>query len=132
MLVIIGILATATALSIRGMLARGKRSAVKGELATIAAAVEQYEADTGNLPSAGQGLTVLTQATAKSAGHPYLTQAPIDPWGRPYQYNAPGRPAPGQSVTPAFEVFSLGPDGQEGGDDIGTWDLVRQLNTTPQ
>lgn len=120
-LVIIGILASASALAIRGVMARARRNVVKGELATFCNAVEQYEMDTHALPTVAQGLDVLTQSTPSSAGHPYIEHPPIDPWGHPYQYNLPGRD--GKS----YEIFSLGADGQEGGDDdIGTWDLVRE------
>lgn len=124
-LVIIGILASAAALSVRGIMARARRNAVKGELATISSAIEQYASETGSIPTPAQGLDVLTKATASSAGHPYMENKPIDPWGHPYQYNIPGRDGK------PYEVFSLGADGQEGGDDdIGTWDLVRQQADT--
>lgn len=124
-LVIIDILASAAALSVRGIMARARRNAVKGELATISSAIEQYASETGSIPTPAQGLDVLTKATASSAGHPYMENKPIDPWGHPYQYNIPGRDGK------PYEVFSLGADGQEGGDDdIGTWDLVRQQADT--
>ena len=49
---------------------------------------------------------------------PYLDKLPADPWGRPYQYIFPG-------VKGEVDVFSLGADGQTGGDgknaDIGSW-----------
>ena len=50
----------------------------------------------------------------------YLDRLPNDPWGRPYQYLNPG--ANGE-----IDVFSLGADGQAGGDgvnaDLGSWQL---------
>jgi general secretion pathway protein G len=52
----------------------------------------------------------------------YLKQSPVDPWGRPYQYLNPG-------VKGEIDVFSLGADGQPGGEgveaDIGNWSLNR-------
>jgi general secretion pathway protein G len=44
---------------------------------------------------------------------------PKDPWGNDYQYRAPGQNGP-------FDIWSLGADGQEGGDgesqDITSWE----------
>ena len=49
---------------------------------------------------------------------PYLDKLPNDPWGRPYQYASPG-------VRGEIDVYSLGADGQVGGEgknaDIGSW-----------
>ena len=51
----------------------------------------------------------------------YLPRVPIDPWNNPYQYAYPGQRGR------EFDVYSLGADGQEGGDDvnadIGNWQL---------
>jgi general secretion pathway protein G len=41
---------------------------------------------------------------------------PLDPWKHPYQYRYPGT-----KNTDGYDVFSLGPDGVESGDDIGNW-----------
>ncbi|GHT89792.1 hypothetical protein AGMMS49545_01050 [Betaproteobacteria bacterium] len=41
---------------------------------------------------------------------------PQDPWGRPYQYRYPGKEY-------AYELFSLGPDGEENQDDVIVWNL---------
>ncbi|HEP8185734.1 TPA: type II secretion system protein GspG, partial [Pseudomonas aeruginosa] len=50
----------------------------------------------------------------------YLERLPNDPWGKPYQYLNPG-------VNGEIDVFSLGADGQPGGEginaDIGSWQL---------
>jgi general secretion pathway protein G len=49
---------------------------------------------------------------------PYLDKLPNDPWGNAYQYVNPG-------VKGEIDVYSLGADGQPGGDgknaDIGSW-----------
>jgi general secretion pathway protein G len=52
---------------------------------------------------------------------PYLAkEVPLDPWGRPYLYASPGT----QGVD-GFDLYSLGRDGQPGGDgedaDITSW-----------
>ena len=48
----------------------------------------------------------------------YIRRLPDDPWGNPYQYVYPGENG-------VFDVYSLGADGREGGEDndadIGNW-----------
>jgi general secretion pathway protein G len=60
-------------------------------------------------PDTTSGLAYL----AASGQLPFL---PKDPWGRDYQYRNPG-------AAYAYELFSLGPDGQESQDDIVAWNL---------
>ena len=72
--------------------------------------------------SAEQGLDALIKKPTAGSVPPnwrvYLDKLPADPWGRPYQYIFPG-------VKGEVDVFSLGADGQAGGDgknaDIGSW-----------
>jgi len=49
---------------------------------------------------------------------PYLERAPgPDPWGNAYRYKNPGKHNPD-----SVDIFSIGPDGQQGTeDDIGNW-----------
>jgi general secretion pathway protein G len=85
--------------------------------------LQAYYLDMNSYPSTQQGLKALREAPAdlpnpaKWQG-PYLdTQTPLDPWDRPYQYESPGRHNPD-----GYDVWSLGPDGQDGtADDIGNW-----------
>ncbi|WP_132780930.1 type II secretion system protein GspG [Pseudomonas aeruginosa] len=70
-----------------------------------------------------QGLKVLAERPADASAsnwRSYLERLPNDPWGKPYQYLNPG-------VNGEIDVFSLGADGQPGGEginaDIGSWQL---------
>ena len=49
---------------------------------------------------------------------PYLKRGtPKDPWGNPYLYRSPG-----QHNASGCDLYSMGPDGQDGGsDDIDNW-----------
>ena len=48
---------------------------------------------------------------------PYIDAgALVDPWGHEYVYRYPG-----SHNSTGFDVFSMGPDGREGGDDITNW-----------
>ena len=54
---------------------------------------------------------------AKWGKEPYMEKPKADPWGNEYQYAAPGK-----HNTESFDVWSYGPDGQDGtDDDIGNW-----------
>ena len=85
-------------------------------------ALKLYKLDNQRYPTGEQGLEALV---AKPSAGPipanwknYLEKLPNDPWGRPYQYANPG-------VKSEIDVFSLGADGQAGGEgkdaDIGSW-----------
>ena len=48
----------------------------------------------------------------------YMKEIPDDPWGNPYEYLAEGEKNPD-----GYDIWSLGPDGEDGTeDDIGNWD----------
>jgi len=85
-------------------------------------ALKLYKLDNQRYPSAEQGLQALvakpSTGTIPPNWKPYLEKLPNDPWGRAYQYVQPG-------VKGEIDVFSLGADGQTGGEgkdaDIGSW-----------
>ncbi len=84
-------------------------------------AIERFRLDTGRYPTSEEGLSVLLRVLGKEESHwkgPYLEgpSIPKDPWGRDYRYRAPCR-----KKGFAYEVFSLGPDGQISDDDIGNF-----------
>lgn len=61
------------------------------------------------MPGSAEGLPALVADGT-------LPHLPPDPWGRPYQYRRPG-------LQRDYELFSLGPDGVESGDDVVAWNL---------
>jgi general secretion pathway protein G len=103
-----------------------KVSAAKAGIAVLRQQLQLYKLDNGFYPSTDQGLQALVArpgtnplpANWKQGG--YLERLPNDPWQRPYQYLNPG-------LKGEIDIFSLGADGQPGGEgaaaDIGTWDL---------
>ncbi|QQE11324.1 type II secretion system major pseudopilin GspG [Planctomycetota bacterium] len=118
-LVILGLLAGVVTVSTRMYLTKAKASTARLEISTISDALETYYTLYDKYPSSDEGLEVLT-TVQEGEDQAILLQEPIDPWGKPYQYNYPGRNG-------AFDVYSLGADGREGGEgsnaDIGSWDL---------
>lgn len=105
---------------------RAKRAAI--DITSIESALDQYKVDMFNYPTTQQGLAALQAApsdvedTLQYRPGGYLKKPPLDPWGRPYQYRYPGEHG-------VFDVFTLGADGEPGGEginaDIGNWNLDR-------
>lgn len=114
-IVIIGLLATIVAINVIPATDTARVEKAKADIATIEQALEQYRLDNLAYPSATDGLQALLAPPASLAQPQryrrggYIKKLPDDPWGRAYQYNVPGRKG-------AFDISSLGADGQPGGD----------------
>jgi general secretion pathway protein G len=118
-MIILAILAGIAVPIIIGQRKKANINAAKAQVGMIASALQGYDADNGQLPTESQGLQALVVKpdSASDEWHRYLDKAiPLDPWGNPYQYKVPGNHG-GE-----FDVYSMGPDGQDGtDDDIGSW-----------
>ncbi|ADV26796.1 general secretion pathway protein G [Pseudoxanthomonas suwonensis 11-1] len=123
-IVIIGLLATVVVINVMPSQDRAMAEKARADVALLEQALEAYRLDNLVYPRNEQGLQALLQAPAglqrperyRKGG--YIRRLPADPWGNPYQYRIPGRRG-------AFDVYSLGADGVEGGEaegaDIGNW-----------
>lgn len=124
--VILGILAALVVPQVMNRPDQAKVTVAKGDIKAVAAALDMYKLDNYGYPTTQQGLEALVE---RPSGAPqpknwnkdgYLKRLPKDPWGNDYQYLAPG-------TRGAFDLYSLGADGREGGSDlnadIGNWDL---------
>jgi general secretion pathway protein G len=110
-----------------GMFTNTKRqadiNAAKSQIELFATPLDLYFFAMNEYPSTAAGLEALRRPPAdarqpeKWAG-PYLDrEIPLDPWGNPYQYAYPGTYNPDK-----YDIWSFGPDGQNGtADDIGNW-----------
>jgi general secretion pathway protein G len=107
--------------------ALGKNEAVIARLfvnSSIKTPLTAYRIDTGGYPSTAEGLQALVTAPAARAEYwkgPYIEtpggKLPLDPWKEPYVYRFPG-----VKNKDSFDLFSKGPDKEEGtADDIGNW-----------
>jgi general secretion pathway protein G len=94
------------------------------DIRVLDSALKLYKLDNHFYPSTDQGLEALV-AKPGSSPEPrnwkdggYLERLPRDPWGGDYLYLNPG-------VHGEIDIFSLGADGQPGGEgingDIGNW-----------
>jgi general secretion pathway protein G len=125
-IVIIGILATVVVINVLPDVDRAAQTRARADIATLETALTSYRADQLAWPSTAEGLAALRTAPP-GLPHPerykpggYVLRLPDDPWGHPYQYANPGRHG-------AIDIWSMGPDGQTGGEgkdaDIGNWQL---------
>ena len=124
--VIIAILAAVVIPRILDRPDQARVTAAKADIAIIMQQLKLYRLDNASYPSTDQGLQALiikpttTPIPMNWKNGGYLEKLPNDPWGRPYQYLNPG-------LKGEIDVFSLGADGQPGGEgnnaDIGSWNL---------
>ncbi|QTF08721.1 type II secretion system major pseudopilin GspG [Brenneria izadpanahii] len=123
-LVIMGVLAALVVPSLMDRPDQARATAARQDVGAIMQALKLYRLDNGAYPSTEQGLRALVEKPAAGKAptnwRAYLERLPNDPWGNPYQYLNPG-------VNGEIDVFSLGSDGEPGGEnvaaDIGSWQL---------
>ena len=121
-LVIIGVLAALIVPNVLDRADDARVTAARTDVNNLMQALKLYKLDNQRYPSAEQGLQALvakpTVGSIPPNWKPYLDKLPADPWGRPYQFANPG-------IQGEIDVFSLGADGQAGGEgadaDIGSW-----------
>lgn len=96
----------------------GQRKATRIQIEGLAGKIDTYQLENG-YPSRLEDL-LTKPGNAKNWAGPYIKEAELkDPWGNPLVYKRPS------THGNAFDVYSFGPDGKEGGEgkdaDIGNW-----------
>jgi len=122
-LVILGTLAAIVYPKLAGRSEQARNTAAKTQIAAFSTALDAYEVDNGYFPKGKGGLDdLITQPRdSQSWKGPYLKDIPKDPWGNEYVYEYPGK----QNAS-GYDLYSMGPDGREGGDDdITNWQTKR-------
>lgn len=125
--IILGVLGALVVPKIMSKPDQARIVAAQADIRNIASTLDMYKLDNFNYPSTAQGLQALV---TKPSGTPeaknwntdgYLKKLPIDPWGNPYLYISPGAHG-------AFDLYSWGADGKEGGEDKGkdivSWEVL--------
>ena len=120
-LVILAVLAVVVVPKFTGRSLQAKITAAKTDIANLEVAFDMFEVDCSRYPTTEEGIQVLIQQPSNLPEWkgPYLKKRgiPRDPWQRPYVFRCPG-----QHNTDGYDLYCLGPDGQEGGgDDIANW-----------
>ncbi|MGD9634916.1 MAG: type II secretion system major pseudopilin GspG [Pirellulales bacterium] len=119
-LMILVVLASMAVTIFSGTQEQALKDAAKGQLGVFKTAISTYQIHTRKLPSDLKEL-VDKPADSKIADRwngPYIDREAVDPWDNPYKIAVPGKHNPD-----SYDVWSTGPDGQDGtADDIGNWE----------
>lgn len=108
--VIIGILAGAVALSVKGRVGKASVARAQGDIVKYETAIDTYALD--HQDKYPKTLRELAE------GGKYIKQYKKDPWGNDYIYQVPGK-----HNKEGYDLFSRGADGVAGNeDDITNWE----------
>ena len=91
---------------------RGNHSVnpTRASVSMIKQALNTFEVDHNRFPTTAEGLDILVhQPAGMDDWHPYLEKIPTDVWGRPFVYRQPST-----TGAPFYDLYSVGPDGQDG------------------
>lgn len=123
LLLVLAILAVLAAMVVPKFTKRSqqaKNTAASVDIANIEVALDAFEVDCGRYPTTEEGIRALVDQPSGLTNWmgPYVKRGmPKDPWGNLYVYRCPG-----QQNTDGYDLYSFGPDGQDGGgDDIDNW-----------
>ncbi len=118
-MVVVVILAILAGMVVPKVVGQGDKARVKTTqtvLSSVSNALDMYKVDNSRYPTTGQGLDALITPIAEAKNFPeggYLKGGyPTDGWENELQYVSPG--ADGRP----YDLFSLGADGQQGGEGI--------------
>lgn len=118
-MVILVVLAAVIVPRFTGRTEQAKQTAAKTDISSIETALDAFEVDIGRFPTTEEGLGALFAAPSGATNWrgPYLKRSlPSDPWGNAYVYKFPGT-----HNASGYDLYSMGPDGREGTDDITNW-----------
>jgi general secretion pathway protein G len=121
--VIIGVLAAMVLPRLTGRTEQAKIARAKSDIASIGLALDLYELDAGKYPEnldeivSREAPSHLSEEARAKWNGPYLKKGlPKDPWGRSYEYKEQSE------HSQDYDLYSLGPDGKPGSDDVVNWD----------
>jgi general secretion pathway protein G len=99
---------------------KADRGTAATQVGFYARALDRYRMDMKKYPASLPELVTKPNDAAMQNrwGGPYMDKISKDPWDRDYHYASPGK-----HNADSFDVWSTGPDGQDGtADDIGNWE----------
>lgn len=114
-LVILAVLAMVVVPKFTGRSEQARVTAARTDVTNIATAMDAFEVDNSRYPQSLEEL-LRQPANAQNWHGPYLNKVPVDPWGNAYVYRYPGT-----HNNSSYDLYSWGPDGREGTDDITNW-----------
>jgi general secretion pathway protein G len=125
--IIIGLLAAVIVPQVISKVDDAKIAKTKSDIQALETALTMFRLDNSKYPTTEQGLqSLVTQPNDPTVRHwragGYIQRISKDPWGNDYQYAFPGQHGK------EYDLFSLGADGQPGGEgidaDIGNWNIT--------
>jgi general secretion pathway protein G len=119
-LVILVVLASLAVNMFTGTQEKADQRAAAAQVGLYKSAINMYRMDTRQYPDGLEALITKPSdaAMADRWSGPYMDKIAKDPWGNDYRLEAPGK-----HNADGFDVWSVGPDGQDGSaDDIGNWE----------
>ena len=121
---IIGLIMALVGPRVLNYLSDSRVKSAKIQIQSFSAALDLFYLDAGRYPTGAEGLEALVRPVSGIAAWngPYVKggKIPADPWGNAYVYRVPGERS-------AYEIRSLGADGQEGGSGVAA-DLASDQN----
>ncbi len=121
--VIMGMLSAIVATNVMGSKEQASIEKASMDIKALDNALDMYKLDNHRFPTTEQGLDALVNKPTSSPEPKsyrkdgYIKDLPQDPWGNDYMYINPGT-----HNSSRYDLYSLGPDGEDGtDDDIGNW-----------
>ena len=119
-MVIIAMFATIVGQRLFKNVEKARQTTAKAQISEFESVLDSYKLDVGRYPTSEEGLNSLRVKSGDRWDGPYLKKdVPLDPWQRPYVYRFPSQHGAD------YDLYSLGADGQEGGDgenaDVANW-----------
>lgn len=114
--VIMGLLVGAVAVSVRGYISTAKRRRVEQDLIGLENQIHTFWMAKGRYPTTEEGLGILTVETEGYV--PSIKVVSDDPWSHPYQYVL--QADIGENRGEPFLITCLGSDGEWGGEGTAT------------
>ena len=121
-MVIIAMFATIVGQRLFKNVEKARQTTAKAQINEFESVLDAFKLDVGRYPTTEEGLQSLRVKPGSSDrwDGPYLKKdVPMDPWQRPYIYHFPSQHGGD------YDLYSLGADGQEGGDgenaDVTSW-----------
>ncbi|HLG20183.1 MAG TPA: type II secretion system major pseudopilin GspG [Bdellovibrionota bacterium] len=121
-MVILGLLAGIVTLGINAQVQKARVRTAITQISQLGQAISTFHLDCGFYPDALQSLISPPAGGRQCKGYTpggYLEkkEIPSDPWGNQYHFTSPGT-----HDADRYDLWSDGPDGQEGtGDDVVSW-----------
>jgi general secretion pathway protein G len=113
-LAILGLLVALAAPRVIKYLGAAKSDTARIQIDKLGGVLDLYRLEIGRYPSEQEGLRALVEKPAQvdAWNGPYLKnrESLTDPWGNPYVYRMPGEHGD-------YDLYALGADSKEGGDD---------------